>query len=139
GFHLKEIKPGYSSFKNRNLLNSGLLIKIEAFEKVGGFDEKVKLYFSDFSFINKFRKIYSQFVVINLTCLHGNSNFEAIDLDSALKRFGFYCEGAKASSHDFFDFIWSPIFAFIRAIKLSLKFKSYKFIGQFISIWFQLT
>lgn len=138
GFPLKSITPGYMEFKNRNLLNSGLLIKCDAFEKVGGYDEKVKLYFSDFNFVDKLRKIYTNFVVIDLICQHGNSSVEISDLENSVKRFGFYCEGAKNSSQEYLALVWLFLFAFIRGFKLSLNFKNFKFIVKFVEIWFRL-
>ena len=51
-----ECSRGIKSIKHRNFLNSGSLISIGLFDKVGGFDESLPLYFSDFNFFNRVRK-----------------------------------------------------------------------------------
>ncbi len=71
-----------------------MLVKLEAFHEVGGYNEKVKLDFSDFQFIERFRKVYKTFYVIDIICEQDFSDDE-ISLPTQAKRFRYYCEGAR--------------------------------------------
>ena len=101
GFALRRIPvSGWNNFKNLSVLNSGLLIKLEAFEKLGGYNEDIFLDFSDFDFIKRYKKMFSQFYLINTrvehhleSSVHGSFN----EL-----RFIKYCKSYRRASHNFF-------------------------------------
>ncbi|MCX9026379.1 MAG: glycosyltransferase [Candidatus Methanoperedens sp.] len=131
GFHLKSINAGFNSIKNRTLLNSGMCISLAAFEKIGGFNEKIKLYFSDYNFIDKYRRHFVSFIVVDTICEHKMFTIENKNAESLLNRFMYYCEGARNSSENYTDFSLYFSFAFLRAIKLSITFKTFGFIKIF--------
>ncbi|MDD5616659.1 MAG: glycosyltransferase [Candidatus Methanoperedens sp.] len=131
GFHLKSIKAGLSTIRNRTLLNSGMCISLAAFEKIGGFNEKVRLYFSDFNFIDRYRRHYTDFIVLDTICEHKMFTIENKNAESQSKRFMYFCEGARNSSDNSVDFCIYFSSAFLRAIKLSAKFKTFGFITVF--------
>jgi GT2 family glycosyltransferase len=131
GFHLKSINAGLNTIRNRTLLNSGICISLDAFEKIGGFNEKVKLYFSDLNFIDRYRRHYTDFIVLDTICKHKMFTIENKNAQNQLRRFMYFCEGARNSSDDCVDFCIYFSFAFLRAIKLSLKFKTFGFIMVF--------
>lgn len=137
GFHLQKISEGqYSLFKIAPV-NSGMMISVKAFMECGGYNEKVKLDFSDFQFIRRFRKRYSQFYVMDINCLQDFSDNNLL-LDDQLRRFRFYCEGAlaieKENSMDTFIY---PVVVMARALKLSLRFKSFKFVAFYFRHYFR--
>lgn len=131
GFHLKSINAGLNIMRNKTLLNSGMCISLAAFEKIGGFNEKVKLYFSDFNFIDRYRRYYTGFIVIDTICEHKMFTIENKNAENQLRRFIYFCEGARNSSDNCVDFCIYFSYAFLRAIKLSITFKTFGFIMVF--------
>ena len=61
---LKKIDIGITELKSLSLLNSGMLIGANAFKEVGGYDERLKMDFTDFEFIDRYRKISNHFFVL---------------------------------------------------------------------------
>ncbi|OUL37710.1 hypothetical protein BV372_01805 [Nostoc sp. T09] len=126
GFPLKNIVPGLHNTKNISLLNSGLLISIDIFGKIGGYNEKLKLDFSDFEFIDRYKQINTSFIIINTKCIHGFSS-QQDSIEAALSRFSRYCESIQVLTKIHVDAFILLFFAFVRACKLAVKFKDYKF------------
>src|SRR5690606_3747179 len=93
GFHLDEITSGRHSLYKVSPVNSGMLISVKEFFAVGGYNEKVKLDFSDFQFIERFRKKNEFFYVVNLICNQDFSN-DNPSVESQVFRFIYYVEGA---------------------------------------------
>ena len=98
GSHLPEIKAGINRLKRKNILNNGVLVSLDAFKKVGGYDERVWLYFSDFVFFDRLKKHYKEFVVLDCNVEHELSSSDYRDIRFAIERFCHYCQGAKAAS-----------------------------------------
>jgi rhamnosyltransferase len=131
GFPAKELSTGIQNFRKKTVLNSGMLISLNAFESVGGYNTDLPLDFSDFNFIDKLREIYSHFVVIDLYCVHELSP-NIGDYSSSLSRFERYCNGIKFHVTQPYDRIILYLLTFLRAIKLSVKFSNLVFIKSFI-------
>ena len=127
GFHLDEIEEGIQSLKEVSPVNSGMLILIEEFFNVGGYNEKVKLDFSDFQFIERFRENNDFFYVLDLICYQDFSN-DNPSMKSQLKRYEYYCEGAyffdKETIYERIQFL---IIVFVRMLMLTFRYKTYKF------------
>jgi rhamnosyltransferase len=128
GFPLKKATTGLQNNNNISLLNSGLLISIELFQKIGGYNEKLKLDFSDFEFVDRYRKISSYFFIIDSKAIHGFSG-DLDDCETAYKRFDRYCQSIKIMNQldDRSLVLW--YFALLRACKLSIKFKNFRFLS----------
>lgn len=132
GFGIKEITSGIYSFKRLSPVNSGMLINIEAFTKAGGYNEKVRLDFSDFQFIERFKKVAKLFYVINMVALQEFSD-EIIDVEKLNERFAFYCDGAKnCTKHSLMDSLTYFIVVLRRATSLVCRTKSIVFYRTFI-------
>ena len=134
GFPMKSIEIGLMNARRKSLLNSGLLISIDIFEKVGGYNERLKLDFSDFDFIDRYRKISGQFFIINTECIHELSSNEE-DFDSSITNFTRYCKGLKIYIVADFDSFCLFCITLIRACKLSFRFRNI----DFISVFFRCT
>lgn len=93
---LKDTAPtGIVEFKQCAPINSGMLVSVESFQRVGGYDEKVWLDFSDVCFIEKYKKHYKSFYVMpEVTC---QQTFSALEQDpvKVYKRFCIYLECAR--------------------------------------------
>lgn len=130
GFPMKSIEIGLVKARRKSLLNSGLLISMDIFEKVGGYNEKLKLDFSDFEFLDRYRKISDQFFIINTECIHELSSNEE-DMRLSITNFTRYCKGLKIYIVADFDSFCLLCITLIRACKLSFRFRSIDFISVF--------
>lgn len=137
GFPVKSIEKGIQSLSKLSPLNSGIFIRIDEFVKCGGYNEKIKLDFSDFAFIERLRKLHLSFVVTDIICSHKLSTDNEVDigLNKTLIRFGYYCEGARYSIETYTDAIVLTLVITARCLKLMLKFKSVKFIKSLLFIF----
>lgn len=88
-----EVASGTYDLMRYEIINSGMLIRTDAFWKVGGYKEEVMLDFSDFQFLERLRKSYTSFRVLEMECLQQFSNEEK-DKDKLLSRFRIYCRCA---------------------------------------------
>ena len=131
GFPMKSIEIGLMNSRRKSLINSGLLISIDIFEKVGGYNERLKLDFSDFDFIDRYRKISDKFFIIDTECIHELSSNEE-DLHSSINNFTRYCKGLKIYIVADFDSFCLLCITLIRACKLSLRFRNIDFISAFL-------
>lgn len=139
GTHITKIQKGIHTMKNKNILNSGLLIDINAFKAVGGYDENVWLYFSDFVFFNKLKRKYTEFIVIDCCLSHELSSSDYRDLDFAYNRFNQYCSGAKAASDSagtIYAYLCYALGIGMRSIVMSYRFKRVSFLKSFVKRFF---
>ncbi len=132
GSNWNDVKPGIYSLKNISVLNSGMLVNEKAFRLVGGYNERIQLYFSDFDFINRFRKKYKYVVVVDMYCRHSLSDLDIQDYQSAIKRFNYYVDGSYNSILSFKDYIYLFVTIFLRSVKLSYRYKRITFVNTFL-------
>lgn len=136
GFYLKRISPGIHSLFNLAPVNSGMLIDVNSFYRSGGYNERVKLDFSDFQFIERFRKIHKNFYVLDLVCQQDFSN-EKASLGSQLSRFVYYCEGARNMEKDtFVDWAQYAIIVLLRSLRLTVRYGKLNFVKVYLNVFF---
>lgn len=131
GMKWANVKPGIHLLKNRNVLNSGLLVNLEVYQGIGGYNEQIELYFSDFDFVNRYKQRYQEMVVINLICFHSLSDFDNVDVYSAIKRFKHYVRGSYYSILNYTDYVYLFITILSRSVKLSLRYRNLQFLKIF--------
>lgn len=136
-FPLRTIRPGIVTTKGLSILNSGLCIRLDAFEKAGGFDERIPLDFADHDFMRRYRRYFDSFVLLDMVCAHNFSDKEVPDVDKAFVRFGFYCRGAKNSIRGCVDAVSLFMVAFVRAQRLSARFKDPRFFPLLFTTFFR--
>jgi rhamnosyltransferase len=130
GFPIKNtdhLKSGITSLYGKTLLSSGLLINLMTFQDLGGYNNNLKLDFSDFYFMDQFRKLYSSFYLIDSKCLHELSRTDETSLEKSIERFSICCESAHHFSENAFEFFQIIFYLFLRSSMLSLKYKSWIF------------
>lgn len=114
-------------------VNSGMFIRLSLFDMVGGYNEKVKIDFCDFQFLDKVRLIQAEFYLINAVALQDFSAFEYSSEKQQI-RFTQYLEDAfnceKPLLGDKMGFLYTVT---RHALGLSIKLRSFKFIGLYIS------
>lgn len=131
GFLFKEEFYGLTSIRHKSVLNSGLCISLKAFEEIGGYNERISLYFSDFNFIDRFRKKYKTFVVVKTIANHDFSLL-SLDNETSMTFFENYCIGARSLVNNVLEYIIILMVALYRMILLSMKFKRLVFVKIFI-------
>lgn len=130
GFTVRNVEFGLQKLSNKSVLNSGMLINLDIFHKIGGYNEKLMLDFSDFDFIDKYRKVSNNFYVIETKCIHELSSTEN-DFDKSLNRFVRYCISMNFIAKFDFDTITLFLITLVRACKLSIKFGNLSFLSIF--------
>lgn len=120
--------------KKFRFLNSGLFIKREAFQNVYGYPESIPLYFSDIAFGERLQMATDHFVVVQTELHHCFSASEKIPTDAALHRYHYFCIGAFGMGEAYGPYLLYYIRAFLRGLKLSVKFKHAGFLKVFYLI-----
>ncbi|WP_270795471.1 glycosyltransferase [Aeromonas sp. QDB11] len=78
-----------------SVINSGLMIPLSLFNTVGGYNEKIKLDFSDVYFIERYKEINNHIILLPINIMHSLSGDEGYDKERELHRFKYYCVGAR--------------------------------------------
>lgn len=120
------VPKGQASTSRYTAINSGLLIDVKAFLSIGGYNEKVRLDYSDFQFFERFSEKYKEFFVVDMIC---NQSFSAQVQNSSqkLRRFEIFCECLKnCEKKSLLDKIDYQYIVLKRAINLCLQTKTIK-------------
>jgi len=132
GYPAGQLAPGKYNLWKYSPVNSGMLIRLSLFKAAGGYNEKVKIDFCDFQFLEKVREFKDDFHVINAT---GLQDFSAFDYspEKQQARFTQYLEDAfnceKPQFTDKLGFLYTVT---RHALGLTVKLRSLKFIGLYI-------
>jgi len=113
--------------------NSGLVVRSDAFAKVGGYDEEIDLDFSDIAFGERMRRITEKFVVVDYRLRHGFSETECVTADHALHRYQKFCRGAFALGRSLEKRWQFYLRALARGLKLSWRHKDASFLRIFFT------
>ncbi len=109
-------------------INSGLFVRQSAFSAAGGYDERIRLDFSDISFGNRLEKVTDHFVVLDVSLQHSFSDNEHLYVEDALARFRNYCAAAllmaKASGSAFLRFN-----VLARGCSLAIRYRDHRFLA----------
>ncbi len=133
-----DIESGIHAMSNRNVLNSGIMVSLKAFKHIGGYEESVSLYFSDFVFFNKLKKKYYYFIIMDCWIKHNLSSVDYSDKIVAFNKFKLYVEGGVAASRIEKKLV-SRFLYFVslsgRSILMSVRLKSIMFVKIFIDAY----
>jgi rhamnosyltransferase len=94
GFRPTSVLGGIHSLDRLQFINSGMMVHLVAFEKAQGFNEKLGLDFSDLAFIERLKRSYAQFVVIDSRGVHSLSASFKKSQQEDLERFMLYVQAA---------------------------------------------
>lgn len=127
----KVIKPGIESLYKTSPINSGLCINTDAYFKAGGYNEEVKLDGADFQFIERFRKVYKNYVVLHVNGLQHLSNFET-DINKLTIRYKIFLKDISAAEKQrAIDYPLSFVTVLYRTLRLTFQTKKTIFISIF--------
>ena len=132
GKPIRKPKAGKHNLADESLVNSGLLISTEAFEKSGGYDERFPLDFSDYSFCERLRKKCQSFVVVPAIGQHDHSSF-TLSFKEELHRFNQYCQSAIHFKEYYNKNTLVKVRLITRAIRLTVKYKSLQFLAAMVN------
>lgn len=121
-----DVPSGMINPRNYGIINSGLLINVDAFLNVGGYNERVWLDYSDFQFIERFSQKYDKAFVIDGECIQSFSN-DTPDIEQKINRFKLFCSSVKHfEPTKKSDLFWIFTSVVKRALSLSLQTRSNK-------------
>lgn len=75
-------------------VNSGACVRLSAFERVGGYQQTIRLDFADFDFFARLGEVSASFWRVDRVAQQSFSNSET-DVDRLYRRYLFYLEGAR--------------------------------------------
>ncbi|MDE6508505.1 MAG: glycosyltransferase [Alistipes sp.] len=108
------------------IINSGMLIHVETFIAAGGYRPEVKLDFSDFQFLERFRKVSAKAFVIDAVCLQEFSN-EVHSAEQKMNRYRLFCRSlGNFICADSKDQKYIRRIVFRRACSLALSEKTFR-------------
>lgn len=126
-FSLQKVPNSILKTENHSWINSGMMVSTEFFNKVGGYNEKLKLDFCDHDFVEKTKNFCTEVEILDL---HLKQNFSADlnDKNQSITRF-------KIFSKDIREFYRNrklvPLFFLVdlpHLLRLSLKYKTLDFL-----------
>lgn len=112
------------SIKGKSLINSGMMISLDIINDIGTFNEKIKLDFSDIYFVEKYKKKYSELILMDIYLEHELSGDEVKNKHKELFRFKYYCNGAKVFKSTTTDIPRVNRLVFFRMLRLITKYKT---------------
>lgn len=127
GQRLSSIRTGTVVSQSTIPINSGSCLKLRSFFRIGGFDEKLPLDFSDFDYFLRANNHQQMGRIYPLCLKHSLSNNSFASLDNAVTRFNIYVKSAIyfGQKHKIKKVMIIRIW--LRAMKLGYKFKSFSF------------
>lgn len=122
--------PDVLPLNRYRFVNSGLLIRVTAFEAAGGYDERVPLDFSDICFGERLRSqnVTDRFRVVDASLTHAFSDNEDVPLEQALNRFRFFQKGSIAMGKYSGSTFLYAFNTFVRACRLCLRHRNLRFL-----------
>lgn len=138
GIRVSNVKAGIHSFNSLKIINSGMLIHLDAFEKAGGFDERFPLDLSDFAFTDRLSKHNLKFALIDCSIRHQLSSGDMHkDLTKEFKRFEKFIRAIKVYKSLNEKSISIALNILPRSVMLSVKHKTYLFLQHGITSLFR--
>ncbi|BES62408.1 glycosyltransferase [Dysgonomonas capnocytophagoides] len=126
---------GIASFEKFIPINSGMLVNVQAFIEVGGYNEAVTLDFSDTQFVERFTSKYKEFYILDCICSQDFSA-ETTNFTSLLNRFEIFCKCARnCQKNRLVDKIQYFLVVLKRTISLSVKCKKVVFLRYFFKYY----
>lgn len=128
----KNIQKGTNPLKNIGIINSGILVNVEAFGKVGGYNNKVFLDYSDYQFIERFSSCYSTFYLLDAILFQNFSNSEQ-DVSKLLARYILFCKSiSKFEKKSVLDHLNMAFIAAKRAASLFIRTRRFSFFRIYV-------
>ena len=136
GFTLSKIPKGKCKLKRKRPINSTVLVSMEVFDKVGGYNEAIRLDFSDHEFFDRVNQHFKHMFVVPSKSFHSLSSSDDTNIEGIKIRFGIFCEGARiAGKSSFLNSLKYFIVCALRGLKLNLKYRTLFFMNTLFKEW----
>ncbi|SIS78339.1 Glycosyltransferase, GT2 family [Chryseobacterium ureilyticum] len=133
GRFAKTIDPGIHYFNKTSPVNSGLCVRLDKFDEVGGYNENVKVDGADFQFIERYKRKFSSYYVLDVQGFQNFSLFES-DINKVIKRYKIFLADVKRfETHETTDIFFYHLLALKRTTRLFLDTKKIIFFKIFFS------
>ncbi len=127
------VPNGIISLSNYGIINSGMCINVDAMIECGGYNEKVFLDYSDFEFLERFKKKYPIAFIINQEITQ-NLSVVSDNKETTINRYRLFCRSLKhCERHNFGDNLWFFVLVFKRGLSICLRKRTFKPIKIFMS------
>jgi rhamnosyltransferase len=134
GSHINSLNTGPNVLNDLSIINCGMCVDIQSFKKNNGYNEKIKLDFSDHDFIRRIKKmVTNDFVVLDLIVQHQLSSETKNTFNADRIRFDYYLSGGKLSSDNKVELLNFSFNALVRALKLTAIHKKAYFIRRLLA------
>ncbi len=121
------VEGGTYSLQEFKFINSGLIISTDLFQKSNGYDERFPLDFSDLAFIERVIQHQKTFYALESICVQSLA-VDTSNLADALTRFVIYLKASRLFGREYHSYFFLLINQLLRSIKLSVRFRTTKFI-----------
>ncbi|HEY0741645.1 MAG TPA: hypothetical protein VGD40_09285 [Chryseosolibacter sp.] len=132
GISLPKPKVGIHSLENIKLINSGMLVTVDAFEKAGGYDERFPLDFSDIVFCDRLAACNTDVCILDTIIHHAHSS--ATTSADPKKRFETYLRALRMYKHCYKKDVSFWLGGFPTAARLSTQYRDRWFIEKFLDL-----
>lgn len=120
------VPTGLIDLRKYGVINSGMCLNVESMLACGGYKEEVFLDYSDFQFLDRFKRLYPTGFIMDCEARQDLSVFSD-NKESSLKRFELFCRSIKACErHSTSDNYWFLFVVMKRCVSISLRLKSLK-------------
>ena len=125
---------GLLNTRNHSIINSGSIIRLAEFNRLGGYEPSLPLDFSDHYFFYRYKRQNPHFFVMPVYLEHQLSTFFDKDYLKVFNRFKIYCDAATFFALNTKNTI-ALFWAFLHSVKLSFIYRRITFIKYAISIF----
>lgn len=126
------LAEGTYSLHDYSVINSGCCIPLSLYQAAGGYNEKVRLDFSDYQFQRRLKAVEPRFSLLPVVLVQDFSNNEQ-DVQRLMTRYLLYLHSARYCEHDGWkDRLAFQIQLFKHTLALSLRTHSLKFLANYI-------
>lgn len=127
---------GRVRFNDASPINSGILVSVESFGKVGGYADSVWLDFSDICFIERYKRLFPFYYVLpDVACQQAFSAFEQ-DEGKVFARFRIYLNCAHAfPCHTLGDRAALTFTTFRQTISKIIRRRSLKYLSAYWTVY----
>lgn len=127
-----KLSEGKYSLKDYMPVNSGMCIPLRNYMSCGGYNNSVKLDFSDFEFLSRYRLKNHDFQLLGFCCVQDFSNDEC-SIEKLLFRYKLYVQSANATRWTFFrEKIIFNVEVLCHTIALICRTRSFIFLNFYI-------
>lgn len=115
------VPTGIINLSKYTLINSGICVNVDAMIECGGYNDKVFLDYSDFEFLEKFKRKYTKAFIIDKDITQNLSVFSD-NKDTTINRYRLYCKSIKNCERCCFsDNFWFLTLVLKRGLSICLK------------------